>query len=78
MKVKKMNDLQIVEVKQYLDDSNLQNNFYQVMKLLRKLDNQLHFTLSVNLDDYNYMNTIISKIKVNLEKIDCILNLQQQ
>ena len=73
-----MSDLKIVEIHEFLENSDLQNNFYQVIRLLRKLDNQLHFTISMNKDDYNYMNTIISKMRLNLEKISCILEYQKQ
>ena len=74
----KMNDVKIVEIREFLEDSDLQYNFYEVVKLLRKLENELHFILSMNKDDYDYMNTIISKMKTNLEKVNCILEFQKK
>ena len=74
----RMNDVKIVEIREFLEDSDLQYNFYEVIKLLRKLENDLHFILSMNKDDYDYINTVVSKIKINLEKVSCILEFQKK
>ena len=66
---------QIIE--KYLQDSNLLENIYEVRKLLGSLETDLHFMTNINRDDYNYINTVIHKIKVNLEKVNAIIRLQE-
>ena len=66
----------IIEIKEYLQDSNLLENIYAVRKLLGSLETDLHFMTNINKDDYNYLNTVIHKIKVNLEKVSAIIKLQ--
>ena len=68
---------QIIEIKEYLQDSNLLENIYAVRKLLGSLETDLHFMTNINRDDYNYLNTVIHKIKVNLEKVNAIIKLQE-
>lgn len=67
---------QIIEIKEYLEGSNLMENMYDVSKLIRTLETELHFTTNINKDDYNYLNTVIYKIKVNLTKVKAIISLQ--
>ena len=67
---------QIIEIKEYLEGSNLMENIYDVSKLIRTLETELHFTTNINKDDYNYLNTVIYKIKVNLTKVKAIISLQ--
>ena len=67
----------IIEIKEYLQDSNLIENIYAVKKLMGNLETDLHFMTNINRDDYAYINTIIQKIKVNLEKVNAIIKLQE-
>lgn len=67
----------VVEIREFLDaDSDLIVNLYQITKIVRELENELHFTVSINKTDYDYMNLAVTKIKSNLEKVNAILKLQ--
>ena len=60
----------VVEIREFLDtDSNLIVNLYQIAKLVREIENELHFTVSINKTDYDYMNLVVTKVKNNLEKL---------
>lgn len=72
-----MNTVRIVEIKEHLDDSDLIKNLYLIKRLLTELETELHFTVEINKDDFEYLNKIAYKMKNNLEKIKQILLLQK-
>lgn len=76
-RIKNLNTVRIVEIKEHLDDSDLIKNLYLIKRLLTELETELHFCIEINKDDYEYMNTIAYKLKNNLEKIKQILLLQK-
>ncbi len=60
--------LKIVEIKETIINSDLQQNILEINNLLKELGFELQFLLEINKDDYNYINIIIEKCKKNLEK----------
>ena len=69
-------ETRVVEVREFLNDSSLLENYYEVTKLLRKLEKEISFCVSINKDDYDFINKVIYKIKLNLEKVLALLELQ--
>lgn len=67
----------IVEIKEFVKDSELYFCMYEVKKLIDEIETNLHFTLEINKDDYTYMNLVMNKIKVNLKKVSAIMNFNK-
>ena len=47
-------ETRVVEVREFLNDSSLLENYYEVTKLLRKLEKEISFCVSINKDDYDF------------------------
>ena len=61
--------IKIIEVKETIFDSKLVDNIYAVNNTINNIINQTDFITELNRDDYNYMNIIMEKIKINLDKV---------
>lgn len=61
--------IKIIEVKETIFDSKLVDNIYAVNNTINNIINQTDFITELNRDDYNYMNIIMEKIKINLNKV---------
>ena len=61
--------IKIIEVKETIFDSKLVDNIYAVDKVVKNIINQTDLITELNRDDYNYLNIIIKKIKINLDKV---------
>ena len=68
--------LKIVEIRETLyDDSSLIDNLYKINKLTSKIISEAEVTLDLNKDDYDYLNIIFEKTRVNLEKAYTIMKM---
>ena len=61
--------IKIIEVKETIFDSKLVDNIYAVNNTINNIINQTDFITELNRDDYNYLNIIMEKIKINLNKV---------
>ena len=61
--------IKIIEVKETIYDSKLVDNIYAVKNTINKINNQTDFITELNRDDNNYLNIIMEKIKINLNKV---------
>ena len=68
--------LKIIEIRETLyDDSSLIDNLYKINKLTSKIISEAEVTLDLNKDDYDYLNIIFEKTRVNLEKAYTIMKM---
>ena len=65
----------IVEVKEPITDSSIIDNLYHIQKLVKYMINLTEFIEESNKTDMDYINIILDKTKVNLQKIYSILKL---
>lgn len=68
--------MQIYEIKETLTDSTIIENIYQIQKLMKDITRQTEFIININQVDFNYINIVLDKTKINLQKIYQILNLE--
>lgn len=68
--------LKIIEIRETLyDDSSLIDNLYKINKLTSKIISETEVTLDLNKDEYDYLNIIFEKTRVNLEKAYTIMKM---
>lgn len=60
--------LKIIEIKETIFNSQLVDNIYAIDKIIKNIINETEFITELNKDDYNYINIILEKTKINLEK----------
>lgn len=60
--------LKIIEIKETIFDSQLVDNIYAIDKTIKNIINETDFVTELNKDDYNYINIILEKTRINLEK----------
>ena len=60
--------LKIIEIKETIFDSQLVDNIYAIDKTIKNIINETDFITELNKDDYNYINIILEKTRINLEK----------
>ncbi len=60
--------VKIIEIKETIFDSKLIENVYAINKIINNFINQTEFTTELNRDDYNYINIVLEKSKINLQK----------
>ena len=65
--------MKIYEIKEKISDTNLIDNVYQINKLMQRITNQTEFMLDTNKTDLDYINIVLDKIKINLQKIYYII-----
>ncbi len=68
--------MQIYEIKETLTDSTIIENIYQIQKLIKDITKQTELIININQVDFNYINIVLDKTKINLQKIYQILNLE--
>jgi len=61
--------VKIIEIKHSLEDGALLENLYNVSEIIYKMVTTLQNMDSLNIDDFSYANTVVSKCKKNLEKV---------
>lgn len=67
--------VRIVEIKETLLDSALVENIYKIKDLTEHIIEELELKRELNKDDYNYLEVILDKTKVNLQKSYMLLKL---
>ena len=67
--------IKIVEVKEPITDSSIIDHLYHIQKLVKYMINLTEFIEESNKTDMDYINIILDKTKVNLQKIYSILKL---
>ena len=60
--------IKIIEIKETIYDSQLVDNIYAIDKTVKEIMNETNFITELNRDDYNYINIILEKTRINLEK----------
>ena len=60
--------VKIIEIKETIFDSQLVDNIYAIDKTVKEIMNETNFITELNRDDYNYINIIFEKTRINLEK----------
>lgn len=65
--------LKVVEIKETLEDTEIINNIYEVNNAIRSIIKQTEFITELNKTDYDYLNIILRRTKINLNKINTIL-----
>lgn len=65
--------MKIYEIKEQISDTNLIDNIYQINKLMQRIINQTEFIIDINKTDLDYINIVLDKIKINLQKIYYII-----
>lgn len=60
--------VKIIEIKETIFDSQLVDNIYAIDKTIKGIMNETDFITELNRDDYNYINIILEKTRINLEK----------
>ena len=70
--------VKIIEIKETIFDSQLVDNIYAIDKTVKEIMNETNFITELNRDDYNYINIILEKTRINLEKAFELLKKKQQ
>lgn len=65
--------MKIYEIKEQISDTSLIDNVYQINKLMQRIINQTEFIIDMNKTDIDYINIVLDKIKINLQKIYYII-----
>ena len=65
--------VKIVEIKETLENTALLDNIYAIDKIVKDIIKQTEFIEDLNIDDYNYINIILEKIKNNLKKANILI-----
>lgn len=61
--------LKIVEIKQTIYDSDMIQNLHTIKKISQDILNEIQFIPELNKDDYQYLDVVLEKTKVNLLKV---------
>ena len=61
--------VKIIEVKQTIYGSDMKENLHTIQKLSQDILNELQFVLEINKDDYQYLDIVLEKTKINLLKV---------
>ena len=65
--------MKIYEIKEQISDTNFIDNIYQIQRLMQRITNQTEFITDINKTDLDYINIVLDKIKINLQKIHYII-----
>lgn len=66
--------LKIVEIKETLEDTKIIDNIYTIEKLIRSMINDTEFITEINYHDYKYIEILLEKSRITLQKANEILN----
>ncbi len=61
--------LKIVEIKQTIYDSDMIQNLHAIQRISQNIQNEMQFIPELNKDDYQYLDVVLEKVKVNLLKV---------
>ena len=60
--------IKILEIKETIYDSEFVENVYAIDRIIKKIITETTFITELNKDDFNYVNIILEKTRINLEK----------
>ena len=60
--------MKIYEIKEQISDTSFIDNIYQIQKLMQRITSQTEFITDINKTDLDYINIVLDKIKINLQK----------
>lgn len=61
--------VKIVEIKQTIYDSEMIQNLHTIQRISQDILNEMQFIPELNKDDFQYLDVVLEKTKVNLQKI---------
>ena len=61
--------LKIVEVKQTMYDRDMIQNLHTIQRISQDILNEMQFIPELNKDDFQYLDVVLEKTKVNLLKV---------
>lgn len=67
--------IKVYEIKEPVTDRTLIDNIYHCQKLIQAITNQTEFLTDINSIDFNYINIVLDKTKINLQKVYSILKM---
>lgn len=70
--------MHIYEIQKTLIHTELLDNLYAIQKMMNELTIYAELIQRINKDDFEYIDIVISKTKVNLEKILCLFKLNHK
>lgn len=65
-----------VEIKQTVYGSEIIENLHAIQKLSQNILDEMQCIQEVNLDDFQYLDVALERIKINLLKVNNIIKLQ--
>ncbi|MBP3256204.1 MAG: hypothetical protein J6M60_06965 [Clostridia bacterium] len=68
--------LKVYELKKPITDSHIVENIYYINKLSKKLMKETEFFEDIENDDFNFINVILEKTRINLEKTYTLMQYQ--
>lgn len=70
--------VRVVELKEMVLNSNAYENSYNIKNISEQIIEQLELLQEVSKDDYNYIELILEKTKINLQKAYMLLKLSTE
>lgn len=70
--------MRIVELKENIVKSDLLQNLYDISKIVNDITISAELMKSINKDDFNYLEIVIEKIKVNLQKVYVLMKINER
>jgi len=70
--------MHIYEIQKTLIHTELFDNLYAIQKIMNELTIYAELIQRINKDDFEYIDIVVSKTKVNLEKIFCLFKLNHK
>ena len=70
--------VRVVELKEMVLNSNVYENIYNIKDISEQIIEELQLLQDINKDDYNYIELILEKTKINLQKAYMLLKLSTQ
>ena len=68
--------LRVVELKETVLDSHLQENAYKIRDLTERIIEELQLHPEINKNDYDDLEIVLEKTKTNLQKSYMVMKLQ--
>lgn len=70
--------MHIYEIQKILVNTDLLDNLYSIQKMLSELTVYAELIERINKDDFDYIDIVVEKTRLNLEKIYCLLKLNHK
>ena len=70
--------MKVIEIKETILDSQLLENLQVIQKMMGELTLYAEFIQRMNKDDFDYIDIVVEKTRLNLEKIYCLLKLNHK